>query len=314
MRASTRKAENRYRRGVMIATLGVEPQVVTISLDFLLSNNEQIVETAIIYTDQEFMHESLRVIENEFDKMAYPGISLRKVPVVSPEGIAVKDFYTNEDLKSLFRVLYREIHRARKDDYAINLIVSGGRKVMGIMAMVVAQLLFGSNDRVWHLITEGWQPGSSRNLHFAKEAKNSLVPVPVLRWSESGTLLKSVAELDDPSQVVVWFEKLNRSARFKRQREFIEHWLTLAEREIVRLVCKGFDNSVIADTLYKREQTVANQLRNIYEKLREWLEYPETNTDRSRLIAEFAPYYAMCEESSGNTGLSERKEVIKERL
>lgn len=43
------------------------------------------------------------------------------------------------------------------------------------------------------------------------------------------------------------------------------------------------------------EQTVANQLRNVYEKLREWLDYPEHNVDRNVLIADFAPYFALAE-------------------
>jgi len=63
------------------------------------------------------------------------------------------------------------------------------------------------------------------------------------------------------------------------------------------LACRGLDNAAIADALYKREQTVANQLRGVYEKLREWLGYPEGNVDRHRLIAEFAPYFTLVEEA-----------------
>lgn len=81
----------------------------------------------------------------------------------------------------------------------------------------------------------------------------------------------------------------------KRRSEFVRYWLTRAEREVVRLVCRGLDNQTIAKALGKSEQTVANQLRNVYEKLREWLDYPEHNVDRSVLIAEFAPYFALAE-------------------
>jgi len=52
------------------------------------------------------------------------------------------------------------------------------------------------------------------------------------------------------------------------------------------------DNASIAAHLRKKEQTVANQLHSIYEKLREWLGFPESRVERSVLIAEFAPYFS----------------------
>jgi len=48
----------------------------------------------------------------------------------------------------------------------------------------------------------------------------------------------------------------------------------------------------VAKRLAKSEQTVANQLSDIYAKLEEWLEYPDTKVDRSKLMAEFSPYFA----------------------
>jgi len=249
----------------------------------------------VICTKTPKVQEALKVIEEEFQKDAYPGVRLKAVPVASGEGMA-GDFCTGEELQDLLRTLYVEIRRARQAGCVVHFCVSGGRKVMGIMGMVVAQLLFGPEDCVWHLVTEGWQPGAERRLHLPPGKGVRLVPVPVLRWSEAGALMQTVAELNDPAEVVAWHEKISRSNRIKRQREFIDRWLTRAEREVVRLACRGLDNAAIAGALYKREQTVANQLRGVYEKLREWLEYPEGNVDRNVLIAEFAPYFALVEE------------------
>lgn len=287
--------KSNHRAGILIATLGVEPQVVTITLDHLLSGGEAISEVVVIYTETPRVQEALRIIEGEFQGAVYPGIQLRAVPVTSTDG-PVLDFCTDRDLRALLRTLYVEIRRARQAGGMVHLCISGGRKVMGILGMVVAQLLFGPEDRVWHLITEGWQPGADRRLHLPPGEKVWLVPVPVLRWSEAGTLVRTVAELEDPAEVVAWHEKLSRATRIKRQREFIERWLTRAEREVVRLACRGLDNAAIAAALFKQEQTVANQLRGVYEKLRDWLGYPDGNVDRSKLIAEFAPYFALVEE------------------
>ena len=288
--------KNAQGKSTLIATLGVEPQVVTITLDKLLSAGEKIGECIVVYTGTPGVLQALSLVEEEFLNFYYRETKLTPVLVETSSG-AVKDFCTEEDLRALLRTLYREVRRARQSGGKVHLCVSGGRKVMGIMGMVVAQLLFGPEDRVWHLVTEGWQPGNERQLHLPPEKEVWLVPVPVLRWSESGTLIHLAAELDDPAEVVAWYEKLSADRRQKRQREFVERWLTRAEREVVRLVCRGLDNASIAKALGKSEQTVANQLSGVYEKLREWLGFLETGPDRrSRLIAEFAPYFVLTEE------------------
>ncbi|AOQ22944.1 hypothetical protein MTAT_24200 [Moorella thermoacetica] len=275
----------------LIATLGVEPQVVTITLDCLLAKGRPVDEVIVVYTENPGVRRAMDIVACEFAAQHYPDIKLRPVPVTSPGGLT-EDFYGPEDLRALLRTLYSVVRRTRQEGRIVHLCLSGGRKVMGIMAMVVAQLLFGPEDCAWHLVTEGWQPGSERRLHLPAGEKVWLVPVPVLRWQEAGTLMGMVAELDDPAEVVAWHTRLTRVAEEKRKDEFIRHWLTPAEREAVRLACRGLDNATIAINLGKQEQTIANQLRSVYEKLREWLGYPESSVDRSVLIANFAPYFA----------------------
>jgi len=284
----------KVRPEVLLATVGVEPQVVTITLDELLARGCSLSEVSVVYTKSFGVETALEAIEGEFDKGLYPGVLLRKSPILDGQA-AVVDFHSEDDLRALLRTLYAEMRRARQSGAKVHLCFSGGRKVMSIMAMVVAQLLFGPEDCAWYLVTEGWHPGVERRLHLEPGDKVWLVPVPVLRWSEAGTLMRTVAELDDPAEVVYWYRRLEQNARRRRQREFLRHWLTGAEREVVRLVCRGLDNASIAAALGKSEQTVANQLRNVYEKLREWLDYPEGHVERNMLIAEFAPYFALME-------------------
>ncbi len=278
----------------MIATLGVEPQVVTIALDALIAFGKNINEVTVLYTDHPAILEALAVLEDEFKAEVYPDLSFRARVISTADG-PVKDFQTEEDLRALLRTLYSEIRQARQKKRPVHLCISGGRKVMGVIAMTVAQLLFGPDDRVWYLITEGWQPGAGRHLHAINSERVRLVPVPVLRWQEAGTLMQAVTELDDPQEMLAWYHRLTKKVEERRQSEFIRHWLTPAERQVTRLACRGFDNSSIAARLDKREQTVANQLRNVYEKLREWLSFPDYSVDRNVLIARFAPYFTMME-------------------
>jgi CRISPR-associated protein Csx14 len=278
-------------KGTVIATLGVEPQVVTIALDNLLGKYN-IGELAVIHTNQADVLYGLQLIENEFDKGFYPDIALKKVIVKNIED-PITDFTTKESLQCLLKTLYAEFRRVREKDIPLHLCLTGGRKVMSIFSMVTAQLLFGPDDHAWYLLTEGWKPGQKRKLHLPKKDKIWLLSVPVLCWQEAGTLMQTVAELNDPAEVVNWYDRLIKKGQLKQKSHFVKYWLTPAEREVVNLVCRGMDNTFIASHLHKSEQTVANQLGNVYEKLREWLNYPDKVIERSVLIAEFAPYYAM---------------------
>ena len=282
------------RPGAMIATLGVEPQVITVTLDALREAGNIINQVTVVHTDHPSIKSALSIVEKELESAAYPGLSFRAVVISTPEG-PVKDFQSEEELRALLRTLYAGVREARQKKLAVHLCISGGRKVMGVMAMTVAQLLFGPDDRIWYLITEGWKPGASRSLHIARNERVRLITIPVLRWREAGTLIQATAVLDDPQEILKWHHRLTQKAEEKRQGEFIRHWLTPAESRVMQLACRGYDNASIAAKLKKHKQTVANQLRNVYEKLYEWLDFPEYNVDRNVMIARFAPFFTVVE-------------------
>ncbi len=278
-------------KDTMIATLGHEPQVVTIALDCLLKYKHKISEVVVVLTQSPTVLDALQIIENEFAIGTYPGVTLKSV-IIEDNTKPIQDFRTQEDLNSLMRVLYAEVRKCRERECTVHLCLAGGRKVMGLLGMVVAQLLFGIDDKVWYLVTEGWKPGEARKLHLSSDDQVWLLPIPVIRWNEARSLMVQVAEITDTAEVVTWFERFNQENQLKRKEEFINHWLSPAQREVVSLVAKGLNNAEVAKRLAKSEQTVANQLSDIYAKLEEWLEYPDTKVDRSKLMAEFSPYFA----------------------
>lgn len=291
MRITFMKKGKSEKRSILLATLGTEAQVITIVLDRLLAMGEPIRRVVVIYTENSRVQEALQIVDNEI-KSYYQDIEFEARPVIKGDAV-LEDFRCDEDLKCLTRTMYNEVRAARGRGESIHLSISGGRKVMSVMAMVVAQLLFGPNDQVWHLITEGWQPGSSRKLHLLPDQEAWMVPVPVLRWSEANFMIRMLAEVDDPESIIEWQMKVEKAAQMKRRHEFIEHWLTRVERETVELVCQGLNNTSIADMRNIKEQTVANQLGVIYDKYKEWASLWDEENVRTRLIAEFAPYYAL---------------------
>jgi CRISPR-associated protein Csx14 len=276
----------------LVATLGHEPQVVTIALDYLLQRRHSIGEVVVVHTTAPHVVTGLRAIEREFVGGYYPSIEFRAVPVES-DGRPLDDFRTEGHVQAAMRALYlavRDIKRRRK---TVHLCLAGGRKVMGVAAMVVAQLLFGPDDHAWHLLSEGWTPGTSRQMHAAPGQAVTLVPVPVLRWTDSAVMLAALAHLEDPAEAIRRYEEIVRGERMRRRREFVERWLTPAERDVVRLACRGLDNAAIARRLGRTERTVANQLTRVYAKLGDWLGFVGPPASRPLLLAELVPYFEL---------------------
>ncbi len=284
-----------------MATLGHEPQVVTIALDLLLAQGRPLREVAVVHTTSRPVLAGLRAIRAEFASGCYPGVRLRAVPVRGQAG-PLDDFRTEADVLSLLAALYRAVRDAKRAHRVVHLSLAGGRKVMGVAAMVVAQLLFGSDDRAWHLLSEGWTPGAERHMHLQPGQTAHLVPVPVLRWTDSGVMLTALAELDDPLAAIRRYEEIVRGERMRRRREFVERWLTTAEREVAQLACRGLDNTAIARQLGRSPRTVANQLTAVYSKLEEWLGFAGPPANRALLLAELVPYFELSEPSKAHVG------------
>jgi CRISPR-associated protein Csx14 len=154
---------------------------------------------------------------------------------------------------------------------------------------------------VWHLLTEGWRPGDKRVMHPQPGDKVSLVSVPVLRWSAVSPVFTQLALREDPWEAIQAQKGMKKEEDLRRKREFLDHWLTPAEREVVRLACLGLDNAAIARHLHKSEKTVANQFTNIYDKLNEWRGFrDDIPVSRTVLIAEFVQTFTSLPAEAGS--------------
>jgi CRISPR-associated protein Csx14 len=277
---------------ILIATLSTEPQAITRALDWLLAQGYPISELAVIHTTGEAIRPSWTRLDEEMERGAYPGVVYRRVPIVGSSR-PVADILIEADIRALLQTLYRTIRAARQAGQMIHLSITSGRKTMAAYAMVAAQLLFGEDDRVWHLVsTERWT-GGEKAMHAGLGEQSQMVNVPVLRWANAATAAAILEQTEDPWEAIRRQQSFAQNEANRRRREFLERYLSPAEREVAELlVRKGLNNKQLARRLAKSEQTVANQLTKIYRKFDEWREFPTGSSAASRaaLIAEFAPY------------------------
>jgi hypothetical protein len=160
---------------------------------------------------------------------------------------------------------------------------------MAAYGMVVAQLLFDEDDRVWHLLSEG-QVVADKVMHVDK-GRVSLVPVPVLRWALLPSTLQELLVWDDPYRAIERQRQLKERERRGLLGVFWER-LTPAEREVVKLLVReGGTNAELARKLGRSPKTVANQLRAIYSKYRGCLGLEASGSAiRAQLVADLALY------------------------
>jgi CRISPR-associated protein Csx14 len=275
---------------VLIATLGSEPQVVTLVLDLLRAKGYPIAAVRVVHTMGESVQAGLKMLAEEFRQAT--GCSYATV-AIEDGGWPVSDVASEKETAALMRTLYRVVLAEKRAGRTVHLSIAGGRKTMAAYGMVVAQLLFDDNDHVWHLHSEGWRPGNERVMHARPGDGVSLLPVPILRWSSVSPVLTELAVREDPWEAIQAQRLIRQEEDHRLKQDFVEHYLRPPERDLVRLACRGLDNAVIARQLHKSEKTVANQFTHIYEKLHEWRGFREDiPVSRSLLVAEFAPYFA----------------------
>jgi CRISPR-associated protein Csx14 len=253
---------------IFVTTLGVEPQVVTLGLDKLLSTGVSISRVIVVHTlgTQEPIRSSLDRLHEEFHLRRRYGTQLLYVPhlLTGPQG-PIQDVVTTEEIDAAFQNMYALLRQHKQAGRVIHLCIAGGRKTIALFSMSAAQILFGPEDRVWHIVSHP-RLLQSKQLHTENLDEVTLVSVPLAQW-------KRVAP-KNKDQV----------------RYFIEQVLSPAEREVTELLVReGLSNAALAERLNKSTKTVANQLTTVYAKLRDHFQLSET-PDRALLLVLLGSY------------------------
>lgn len=278
---------------VFLSTLGSEPQVVTLALYLLRLQKVRCPRAVVIHTDDSVpaIAQALDDLRREFQNDLWRGIHLELRPIMSQKGYPVRDISTEADAHAAFRTIFQVVQEEKRAGREIHFSIAGGRKVMSIYGMVVAQLLFDSADRLYHLLSEG-PLLKERRMIPRSEDEVRLVPVPVLRWQEGAYLLGEIMRYEDPLEVVR-SRALMRQKAYERLNQFVHEKLSPAERQVCELVAReGLSNAEIAAKLRISPKTVANHLSSIYAKLRESLQLPpERALGRCTLVQTLSTYY-----------------------
>jgi CRISPR-associated Csx14 family protein len=277
-------------KAMLIATLGTEAQVVTLSLLELERLGFDVSEVVVVHTSGatlEIREAMIRLDQAFTNDERLKRYHYRRELLQSGRG-PIPDITTEAEAEDTFNSLFQIVRRYKLDSYCIHLNVAGGRKPMSIYGMVTAQILFDDDDHLWHLVSNEALV-KSRRLFPEPGDEYSLVPVPVIRWTDRSPLEMGLAQAETPEEALREQETLRRDMRCEL---FLKGELTPSEREVALLLARGLSNRAIAVHRGTKMNTVTKQVSAIYDKWRVHFGVAEGAPVRDAVVAELAGYFA----------------------
>ncbi|MFN8493524.1 MAG: CRISPR-associated ring nuclease [Caldilineaceae bacterium] len=245
-------------KAVLIATLGAEPQVISLATQTLVRQDAALSAVVVLHTHAAYepVATALPLLQNFFaTQPVWPPLH----PVLTPVDDVLEPAQFEQFSQSLYTVLKTWIARPAR----IHLLLAGGRKPMAMLGMSVAQLVCGPDDRVWYLHSDEALRKSGRMLMEPRDHVQ-LIEIPLSRFTAAPPLFTRPFQAATPSAARDVLAEEQR----QRLQHFVQHELTAAEREVAALVAQDvLTVKEIAAHLHKSPKTVTNQLNTIYSKL-----------------------------------------------
>jgi CRISPR-associated Csx14 family protein len=278
------------RPEVLIATLGTEAQVVTLSLLELERLGFGVSEVVVVHTaaKRDKIRESIERLDEAFADDPRLSCYHYRRELLQGERGPIADVTTAAEAEMVFETLYRVVRRYKLAGCRVHLNVAGGRKPMSIYGMVTAQILFDADDHLWHLVSDEGLV-ASRRLFPRSGDEYTLMPVPVIRWTDRPSLKAELAQAETAQEALREQETLRQDMQVEL---FLKGELTPAEREVARLLAQGLSNEAIAAQRRVTMNTVTKQVSAVYGKWRAFFGLDVGAPVRDAVVAELAGYFA----------------------
>ncbi len=193
-----------YTESTVIATLGGQPQVITFALDALFDRGEQIRELYVLSLnrDRERTRQAWQRLQREFVDDYYGGRRCRLQRItVTRDGNELDDIRTDADVNAAFRAIRDLIVSLKNEGRRLHLCLSGGRRMMAMLAVSVAVLFCDHYDQIWHVYTpEATLERVKGGAHMHLDPANGfrLLRFPIMPW---GACLPALRTFADPAAI-----------------------------------------------------------------------------------------------------------------
>lgn len=243
------------RSHVLVATLGGQPQVVTLTLDLLLKKGFPINEVIVLHPGANApsrLYNALVRLDNEFTNGPYAGIRFHSQPL-KLDGALIDDITDDVHADGTLDTIHHLLSDLKQKGYHIHLSVSGGRRLMALLAISVAMLNFDRHDRIWHLYTPEEVLAvvkEGQMLHMRPEAGVQLIQGPFLSLG---------AYISNPAQPFRQVQQQQRTQMDAQEREACQKVINRAtpgQRRVLKAFARGQRPQQVAEELVLSLKTV----------------------------------------------------------
>jgi CRISPR-associated protein Csx14 len=277
----------------LIALLGGQPQVVTFTLDLLLARGEKINQVVILYPSSNARyHNAYLRLAQEFtgDRYLNQPCHLRNV-TVNLGGVPLDDVRSPGEVEAVRRSLHELLADLKDSDHILHLSLTGGRRIMALIALSAAMQYLTPADRIWHIHTPAdfiEEARDGRIMHAPPEAGVQLVSVPFVPWAAyfpglAPLLARSQQELREAD-----FGWLDEEERERCRRVWED--LTMRRRDVLRAFALGLARQQTAAKLVIEPSTVDSHRDAILNSCRQVWDAHDGKFDIHFLRERFGPY------------------------
>lgn len=279
---------------ILVATLGGQPQIVTFTLDLLLQVPYPINKVIVLHpkaTRPRLQH-SLELLDAEFAGNSYKATN-RAIQfhsqVLELDGALLDDISDNAHVDGTLNTIHHLLGDLKRQEYRIHLSISGGRRLMSLLAVSVASFNFDHHDHIWHLYTPEHikeQANEGRMMHVPADAGVRLLHSP---FPSLGAYVYNPLESFRNAQVT---ERLQREAQERKCCEQVERQATPAQKRVLQAFAKGLRPNQVADELSIALVTVNTHKTALLDYCHNaWNIPPDERLDYHFLRAKFADYF-----------------------
>ena len=281
----------------LVATMAGGPQVVTFALDELLGRGEAIREVIVVHLSPQadsLTGQALAKLTAEFPDDRYAGhpCRLRFFPI-REGGRRLDDIRDDAAVTAAWDAVYELIASLKAQGRHLHVCITGGRRMVALLAMSAAMLHFDHADRLWHMYTPSEFLERARNgrvMHAGPEDGVRLLQVPLVPWGAYLPALRALAQAS-PMEVVAAQTRWLDSAERSRCRAVVEQ-LTPRQLDVLQAFAAGQGPQEVAEALCVTVKTVHAHKTVILCECRNAWELPEdARLDYHFLREKFGRYF-----------------------
>jgi CRISPR-associated protein Csx14 len=280
---------------VLVATLGGQPQIITFTLDLLLQAGYPISKVIVVHPSapprsrlQHALHCLYAEFTGDYYRAAQHTIHFQS-QVLELDGQPIDDIVDSSHADGTLNTIHRLIGDLKRQGYHIHLSVSGGRRMMALLAISVAALNFDRHDHIWHINTpENIKSAADEGniMHVPTDAGIRLIEGPFVAL---GAYIYSPARSFHIAQEE---QRIQMEAQERARCAQVVERTTPAQLKILRALAGGSHPKQVAKELELSSATVNSHCTFLYSYCRDAWNIPKgEQLNYHFLQAKFAEYF-----------------------